>query len=161
MTLTSKQVRSSSLDREWARLRRVYLIGVLRSSGDPTQSSLAIELLRTVVDAGEIRASDLAAQLFVTKTSISRYVNLMIREGLLTQRPDPSDGRASLLAVSTRGRAALREREARRQRALAELCEGWSPRDVATLTRLLGRLNDRWDERLKTLPRATEGRRRP
>jgi DNA-binding MarR family transcriptional regulator len=120
---------------------------LVRTWNEPGQSPLAIELLRAVVEAGEIRASDLANQLFVTKTSISRYVNGMLQEKLLTQRPDPSDGRATLLSVSVAGRRLLERREARRSRVLRELCGGWPEGDVSTLTALLQRLNDGIQER--------------
>jgi DNA-binding MarR family transcriptional regulator len=132
----------TTLERELGRLRRVHLMQLLRTSRDRELSVLATELLRVVVEAGSIRASDLANTLSVTKTSISRYVNEMLDDGLLEQRSDPSDGRAALLSVSSKGRRALEEREARRSSLLRELCDGWPEGDVETLTTLLQRLND-------------------
>lgn len=121
----------------------------VRASNVPGQSPLEIELLRSIVEAGEIRASDLASRLFVTKTSISRYVNGMLKEGLLRQRRDPSDGRATLLSVSLAGQREFEMREARRSAALGEICRDWPKSDVATLTKLLQRLNDTLAERLR------------
>ena len=132
----------TTLEREWGRLRRGQLMGLVRASSAPGHSALAVELLRAVVEAGEIRASDLASELFVTKTSISRYVGEMLKEGLLVQRRDPRDGRATLLRASASGRRELEEREAKRSALLRSLCQGWPQGDVATLTRLLQRLND-------------------
>jgi DNA-binding MarR family transcriptional regulator len=144
----------TTLEREWGRLRRGQIVGLVRQSTSPGHSPLAVEVLRTVVEAGEIRASDLANELFVTKTSISRYVNEMLDDGLLIQRRDPSDGRAMLLSVSAAGRRDLEEREARRSALLRDLCRGWPKGDVATLTKLLQRLNDGIYRRLKeTQPR--------
>lgn len=133
---------ATTLERELGRLRRVHLIQLLRTSTDRELSVLATELLRVVVEAESIRASELASTLSVTKTSISRYVNEMLERGLLIQRADPSDGRATLLSVSTSGRRALEERQARRSGVLEELCGGWPPGDVEQLTNLLRRLND-------------------
>jgi DNA-binding MarR family transcriptional regulator len=141
----------TTLEREWGRLRRGQLMGLVRASSAPGHSPLAVELLRAVVEAGEIRASDLASELFVTKTSISRYVNEMVAEGLLVQRRDPRDGRATLLRVSASGRRELEEREARRSALLRDLCQGWPKGDVATLTKLLQRLNDGINRRLNEL----------
>jgi DNA-binding MarR family transcriptional regulator len=139
----TKVVKSdSTLEREWGRLRRSQLMQLVRAGSEPGHSPLAIELLRAVMEAGEIRASDLANKLFVTKTSISRYVNEMLKERLLNQRPDPADGRATLLSVSSAGRKTLEHRETRRSTVLHELCVGWPQGDVATLTTLLQRLND-------------------
>jgi DNA-binding MarR family transcriptional regulator len=132
----------TTLEREWGRLRRGHLMQQVRASSAPGHSPLEIELLRAIVEAGEIRASDLANRLYVTKTSISRYVNDMLSDGLLSQRRDPSDGRAMLLSVSPSGRREFEEREARRSEFLSEICRGWSKGDVETLTTLLQRLND-------------------
>lgn len=133
---------TTTLERELGRLRRVHLIQLLRTSTDRELSVLATELLRVVVEAQSIRASDLASTLSVTKTSISRYVNEMLDRGLLIQRADPSDGRATLLSVSTLGRRTLEERQAKRNSVLDQLCSGWPEGDVETLTTLLQRLND-------------------
>jgi DNA-binding MarR family transcriptional regulator len=141
----------TTLEREWGRLRRGQLMGLIRASNTPGHSPLAVELLRAVVEAGEIRASDLASELFVTKTSISRYVNEMVKEGLLIQHRDPSDGRATLLSVSASGRRELDEREKNRTALLRDLCRGWPKGDVATLTKLLQRLNDGINRRLNEL----------
>ena len=138
----------TTLEREWGRLRRSQIIGLVRASNAPGHSPLSVELLRAVVEAGEIRASDLASALFVTKTSISRYVNEMLEEGLLVQRRDPSDGRATLLSVSPAGRRELEEREARRSAWLGDLCRGWPKEDVTTLTTMIQRLNDGVNRRL-------------
>lgn len=135
-------VNETTLEREWGRLRRGHLMQQIRATNAPGHSPLEIELLRAIVEAGEIRASDLANRLFVTKTSISRYVNDMLNDGLLSQRPDPSDGRATLLSVSAAGRREFEEREARRSEFLNEICQGWSKGDVEKLTALLKRLND-------------------
>ena len=132
----------TTLEREWGRLRRGHIMQQVRATSKSGHSPLEVELLRAIVEAGEIRSSDLASQLFVTKTSISRYVNGMLDEGLLIQRRDPSDGRATLLRVSASGRREFEEREARRSAVIQELCQDWPAKDVTELTTLLKRLND-------------------
>ena len=138
----------TTLEREWGRLRRGHLMQQVRATNTPGHSPLEIELLRAVVEAGEVRASDLASRLFVTKTSISRYVNDMLKEGLLRQRRDPSDGRAMLLSVSAAGQREFEVREARRSAVLGDICRDWTKNEVATLTKLLQRLNDELSQRL-------------
>jgi DNA-binding MarR family transcriptional regulator len=139
----------TTLEREWGRLRRGNLMQLVRATNAPGHSPLEIELLRAIVEAGEIRASDLASRLFVTKTSISRYVNDMLKEGLLRQRRDPSDGRATLLSVSAAGQREFEEREQRRSAMLREICKDWSTTDVAKLTALMQRFNDEFTRRLQ------------
>jgi DNA-binding MarR family transcriptional regulator len=138
----STSANGTTLEREWGRMRRGHLMQQVRASSKSGHSPLEVELLRAIVEAGEIRSSDLASQLFVTKTSISRYVNGMLDEGLLIQRRDPSDGRATLLRVSASGRREFEEREARRSAVIQELCQDWPEKDVTELTTLLKRLND-------------------
>jgi DNA-binding MarR family transcriptional regulator len=138
----STSANGTTLEREWGRLRRGHIMQQVRATSKSGHSPLEVELLRAIVEAGEIRSSDLASQLFVTKTSISRYVNGMLDEGLLIQRRDPSDGRATLLRVSASGRREFEEREARRSAVIQELCQDWPAKDVTELTTLLKRLND-------------------
>ncbi len=144
-----RKVSDTTLEREWGRLRRGNLMQLVRATNAPGHSPLEVELLRAIVEAGEIRASDLANRLFVTKTSISRYVNDMLKEGLLRQRRDPSDGRATLLSVSAAGQREFEEREKRRSAMLREICQDWTPSDVAKLTTLMQRFNDELYRRLK------------
>jgi DNA-binding MarR family transcriptional regulator len=144
-----KKTSDTTLEREWGRLRRGNLMQLVRATNAPGHSPLEIELLRAIVEAGEIRASDLASRLFVTKTSISRYVNDMLKEGLLRQRRDPSDGRATLLSVSAAGQREFEEREQRRSAMLREICKDWSTTDVAKLTALMQRFNDELTRRLQ------------
>src|SRR3984957_1185586 len=144
----STAANGTTLEREWGRLRRGHLMQQVRATSGSGHSPLEVELLRAIVEAGEIRASDLASRLFVTKTSISRYVNGMLDEGLLIQRPDPSDGRATLISVSASGRREFEEREARRSSLLRDLCAGWTADEVRELTVLLQRLNNGVQEML-------------
>jgi DNA-binding MarR family transcriptional regulator len=132
----------TTLEREWGRVRRGHIMQQVRAASKAGHSPLEVELLRAIVEAGEIRASDLANLLFVTKTSISRCVNGMLDEGLLIQRRDPSDGRATLLRVSASGQREFEEREARRSAVIQDICHDWTERDVTALTTLLMRLND-------------------
>src|ERR1700691_2762585 len=144
----STSASGTTLEREWGRMRRRHLMQQVRATSGSGHTPLEIELLRAIVEAGEIRASDLASHLFVTKTSISRYVKGMLDEGLLIQRPDPTDGRATLLSVSASGRREFEEREARRSALLRDLCAGWTADEVRELTVLLQRLNNGVQEML-------------
>src|ERR1700691_3727412 len=93
----STSANGTTLEREWGRMRRGHLMQQVRASSKSGHSPLEVELLRAIVEAGEIRSSDLASQLFVTKTSISRYVNGMLDEGFFPQRPDPLKRRQRLI----------------------------------------------------------------
>jgi DNA-binding MarR family transcriptional regulator len=63
-------------------------------------------LLQRVAEAGS-RLTDLAAQAQVTKQTAGELVDQLQRRGYVERVPDPSDGRARLVRLGARGRAAV------------------------------------------------------
>src|SRR5690242_2610192 len=61
------------------------------------------------LDEAPLSTSALAARLEISKQGAAQIVEDMTRRGYLVRRPDPADGRARLLFLSGRGRAALAE----------------------------------------------------
>ena len=59
------------------------------------------------LDAEPLTTSALAERLGVTKQGAGQLVDDMGRRGYVQSRPDPNDGRARLLELTTRGRRAL------------------------------------------------------
>ncbi len=55
-----------------------------------------------------LRMQDLGERVVLSRTRVSRIVDDMIRQGLVTREPDPTDGRASLAIITADGRRALR-----------------------------------------------------
>jgi DNA-binding MarR family transcriptional regulator len=94
---------------------------------------------------GEQRCSALAARLCVDVSVASRQVSALERGGYVVRRPDPLDGRASLISLSDEGVAALaRVRELRGRWALGAL-EHWSEDEARQFSGLLERLADDLD----------------
>ncbi|MGC1239436.1 MAG: hypothetical protein WA860_11680, partial [Acidimicrobiales bacterium] len=58
----STSASGTTLEREWGRMRRGHLMQQVRASSKSGHSPLEVELLRAIVEAGEIRSSDLANQ---------------------------------------------------------------------------------------------------
>jgi DNA-binding MarR family transcriptional regulator len=56
----------------------------------------------------QLRMQDLAARAVLSRTRVSRIVGELEAAGCVERRPDPDDGRASLVAVTAEGRDALR-----------------------------------------------------
>jgi DNA-binding MarR family transcriptional regulator len=69
----------------------------------PLHAPLLVPLL-----AGGRRASDLAASLRVTRQAVAQVVDVLERDGYVERIADPGDGRAKLVCLTRRGRAALR-----------------------------------------------------
>jgi DNA-binding MarR family transcriptional regulator len=75
------------------------------------------------------RASDLAVWQGVDRSTITPQVQRLADAGLIERRPDPHDGRAVTLAVTAKGRAAVRRSTAAGAEVFGELLAGWDPGD--------------------------------
>lgn len=112
----------------------VQLYGDLPSYG----WSLLVPLERD----GDQRCSALAARAGVDVSVASRQLAVLERSGYVERRPDPLDGRASLLRLTAAGVAALENARALRSDWALGALSGWDEDDAQLLTSLLGRLVD-------------------
>ena len=106
-----------------ARLR--VLIGRLSRRLRQTQAGAALtptelSVLATVVGRGPVRLAQLAQLEEVNPTMLSRIVAKLGRDGLVTRRADPLDGRAALLLPTERGRRLRRRIQAERNAVLGQ-----------------------------------------
>jgi DNA-binding MarR family transcriptional regulator len=89
-------------------------------------------------------ASSLAAAERVRPQSMAQTIAELEAEGLVTRRPDPSDGRRALIELAPPGRAALDDDRRRREGWLSEAIAGHLSVDeqavLAEAVALLGRL---------------------
>jgi DNA-binding MarR family transcriptional regulator len=89
---------------------------------------------------GDQRCSALATRAGVDVSVASRQLAVLERAGYVERRPDPLDGRASLLRLTPAGAAALEDaRTLRSDWALTALSD-WDEDDARRLTALLDRL---------------------
>lgn len=89
-----------------------------------------------------LRVSELAEQLDVERSTVSRRVTELVQKGLVVRTIDEQDRRAALLALSAAGERALaRIRDAWHQ-TLLDLTGGWRARERAETTSRLARLAD-------------------
>ncbi len=93
-----------------------------------------------LVRAGPLSINELAAELYLDKSTASRVVNALERKGYVRRRRDPADGRAVSLEVTPSGARLVtrieREMVAEEKRLLAE----FEPDVRAAMIRLIGRL---------------------
>jgi MarR family 2-MHQ and catechol resistance regulon transcriptional repressor len=61
--------------------------------------------LETLVEQGPLRLGALAQRLFLDKSTTSRVAATLVRKGYAEPRADPTDGRATTLQATRRGRA--------------------------------------------------------
>jgi DNA-binding MarR family transcriptional regulator len=102
----------------------------------------ATVLLARLANAGDVRGSDLAHDVCLDASTVSRHLRTLEEAGYVSRRPDPADARASLISATPSGRellaGALAERVATFRRATAP----WPAKDRTTLARLIHRLAD-------------------
>lgn len=97
-------------------------------------------VLRAVADHSPLRLSDLAHQLGLDVSTVSRHVKALEGKGLLARSGDPTDGRAAHLELTPAGVEALDRLRAARHRLFAEILADWPQADRTTLAPLLARL---------------------
>jgi DNA-binding MarR family transcriptional regulator len=86
-----------------------------------------------------LRVTDLAELLGVDTPTVTRKVQQLEREGMVSRRPDADDRRATRITLTPAGRRSLeRVLEARRQ-WLDRVVEGWDEDELATFATLLGK----------------------
>jgi DNA-binding MarR family transcriptional regulator len=117
---------------------------LLAAAGNDVESATHL-LLHTVQAEGPMRASALAASVLADLSTVSRQVTALVSRGLLERRADQGDGRASLLALTDAGRAAIAEHEQGRQRFFDEVLTGWSTAELRQFAQQLERFTAAYD----------------
>jgi DNA-binding MarR family transcriptional regulator len=110
-------------------------------------SGCGLSMARTKVlmqlrEQGPTRQNVLAAYFEMAPHSITDIVDGLERQGLAQRRPDATDRRAKLVAITEAGEACLDIANATRERLLKQVFGALSETDRATLLRLLGTLDE-------------------
>lgn len=108
----------------------------------PTGLSLArLQVLFQLVDGQAIRIGELSSCIGVAARTMTSTVEAMERDGLVTRRPDPLDGRATIIAITEAGRRSYEEGRRVQAIVIADLFEQLSPTQRAALGDVLHQLN--------------------
>ena len=97
---------------------------------------------------GPSRPSELAASLGVDASTITHRLQALERAGYAERVPDPADGRASIVRVSTTGHDALERIRAARRALFDTLVADWSDKERTTFTTMAERLTAALTEEL-------------
>lgn len=97
---------------------------------------------------GAMSQRDLAELLHVEQPTMAQLLNRMERDGLIVRKPDPKDGRSSLISITPK---ALKRSEAARNvlmngRQIS--LQGFTKTEVDTLQQLLQHMVDNMEEEL-------------
>lgn len=97
----------------------------------------AYKVFSTIARRESVTASALAEHLMIDKGQLSRTIRELEDLGLVERRPDPHDGRSSLLSPTALGLERIAIARAPQEHSLMHSLEGWSIDDIGNLTRLL------------------------
>lgn len=91
---------------------------------------------------GPMRLSDLAADLGVELSTVSRQIAALEAKGYVVRSVDPDDRRAVLIDLSPAGGAAMKKMRNAWQATIQDLLVDWKHSDVDRLAKLLERFNE-------------------
>jgi DNA-binding MarR family transcriptional regulator len=84
--------------------------------------------------------SEITQRLMVTGGNVTGLTNELEAEGLVARKPNPKDGRGSIIKLSVRGKRAFEAMASEHEAWVAELFAGLHPPDLAALHTQLGAL---------------------
>jgi len=94
---------------------------------------------------GPLRVKDLATQLRLDSTTVTRHVDDLVRRGLVAREPDPVDRRAVVVRLSAQAVELLDLAESERRGRLLDSLADWTPDERETFVRLLSKFVQRDD----------------
>ena len=110
----------------------------------PTSDQLsfsALSVLHTLSRRGPCRLSDLVRTEQIKQPALTSAVAKLERDGLIERRPDPRDGRASMLSLTADGQSIVGRRHADRVERLRSLIDRLSTADRTRLLSIAGVLD--------------------
>ncbi|KRC66365.1 hypothetical protein ASE12_17330 [Aeromicrobium sp. Root236] len=103
---------------------------------DPSQAAL----LYTLKCRGAMRLGDIAEVMQLDASTVSRHVQQLGDRGFIEREPDPVDGRARIIALSSTGAATLKKTFDQRRAFLTAALADWDDADRERLRHDLTRL---------------------
>ncbi|WP_300678329.1 MarR family transcriptional regulator [Nocardioides sp.] len=123
-------------------VRRVKrMIGERAASVHPELQGMSYLILGWIKQNGPARASAIVEAFRIDKGALSRHLQHLDDLGLIVRTPDPCDGRASLVEISTAGNARITEVDDAQRRLNEQLLDDWSVAEIEELGSQLKRYN--------------------
>ena len=126
--------------RELGRTIGMLFRGIMRARKEPEGGQISV--LMMLSKCGPVRSSDLAKELFLDQSTVSRHVAHLEADGLVEKVADPTDRRATKLHLTELGHKNVQDFWRQRTEAMREGFEHWDPEELRTLSRLIARYVD-------------------
>lgn len=104
-----------------------------------------LSVLTVVGQAGQLSPSAIADQISMDKVRVSRATSVLVGKGLVRQSRDPKDGRGRVLRLTKKGQVVHDNVPAVARAVEAALIAHFGKADLASLGRILVRLNSALD----------------
>ncbi|WP_039798066.1 MarR family winged helix-turn-helix transcriptional regulator [Nocardia araoensis] len=101
-----------------------------------------VGVLGTLEARGRCRQVDLALDLCISPSTLSRQVAELVNSGDIARHADPSDGRATLIEITDQGRDLLRRIRVSRARGLQAALADWSEDEAEQATVVVQKLRN-------------------
>lgn len=117
--------------------------------GDEGRRSARRGILRGLARYGPQSVPELARARSVTRQNVQPVVDALLTEGLATAVTNPRHRRSPLIAITARGSALVRRMDDNDARVLAAVGAGLSAAELATTSRMLRRVRERFELKLR------------
>jgi DNA-binding MarR family transcriptional regulator len=146
-------------DNELAVALYAVVLRLARLPVDEPVDKAGLAVLHETYRLGPVRPSDLAAQMHLDLSTISRHLRSLEQQGMVARISDPDDARAQQISLTTRGRDVLTLMLDHRSAAIRDAIAHWPEDDRRALRRLLRRLAEDLSD--QPVPLATGGAKVP
>ena len=114
---------------------------LLQSAGVRLDRAGAALLHKLYLHGNPLRVTTLADLLGIDAPNVTRKIQQLEREQLVSRRPDPDDRRATRIMVTEAGRHALERLLEARREWYDRLLDGWDEAELAAFASLLGKFS--------------------
>jgi DNA-binding MarR family transcriptional regulator len=132
--MTSKISNNSQIVADEIHSASIHLLRKLRrEDANSGLNAPRLSALSVIVFAGPVTLGDLAAAEQVRPPTMTRIVDALAEQGLVSRTKDAKDGRTTHITATPVGRKLLMKGRERRVRALSKQIAALGPKDQATL----------------------------
>jgi DNA-binding MarR family transcriptional regulator len=133
---------ADALGRLLQRGTRARLYGRLTAGLDEALDEATYPVISGLARTGSRSAAQLAADVGLDRSVVSRHATRLERSGLIERRPDPADQRATLLSLTGYGRQAVQEMRQRLAAVFDEYLDDWPAPEATLFATLLRRFTE-------------------